>query len=103
MQQPEPRISLCTYRLQFNSDFTFNQASEIVPYLSALGVSHVYASPYLQARPGSKHGYDIIDHNRLNPEIGTDADEERAHRVAWSAVKKKYEKDEVSGQWIVSI
>ncbi|MGD0960265.1 MAG: malto-oligosyltrehalose synthase [Methylomonas sp.] len=74
---PEPRIPLCTYRLQFNSDFTFNQASEIVPYLRALGVSHLYASPYLMARPGSKHGYDIIDHNRLNPEIGADQDFER--------------------------
>ncbi len=67
-----PRIPLSTYRLQFNRDFTFNQAREIVPYLSALGISHLYASPYLKARPGSLHGYDIIDHNKLNPEIGTD-------------------------------
>ena len=64
-------IPLSTYRLQFNRDFTFNQAREIVPYLSALGISHLYASPYLKARPGSRHGYDIIDHNQLNPEIGT--------------------------------
>lgn len=70
-QNPEPRIPLSTYRLQFNRDFTFNQAREIVPYLSALGISHLYASPYLKARPGSRHGYDIIDHNALNPEIGT--------------------------------
>ncbi|MGR9014584.1 MAG: malto-oligosyltrehalose synthase, partial [Gammaproteobacteria bacterium] len=68
---PAPRIPLATYRLQFNRDFTFNQAREIVPYLSALGISHLYASPYLKARPGSRHGYDIIDHNTLNPEIGT--------------------------------
>ncbi len=74
---PEPRIPLCTYRLQFNSDFTFNQAREIVPYLSALGASHLYASPYLKARPGSRHGYDIIDHNTLNPEIGSYRDFER--------------------------
>ncbi len=67
----KPRIPLSTYRLQFNRDFTFNQAREIVPYLSALGISHLYASPYLKARPGSRHGYDIIDHNTLNPEIGT--------------------------------
>ncbi|MHB1515682.1 MAG: malto-oligosyltrehalose synthase [Acidiferrobacteraceae bacterium] len=66
-----PRIPLSTYRLQFNRDFTFNQAREIVPYLNALGISHLYASPYLKARPGSRHGYDIIDHNTLNPEIGT--------------------------------
>jgi len=76
-QNPEPRIPLSTYRLQFNGDFTFNQAREIVPYLSALGISHLYASPYLKARPGSRHGYDIIDHNALNPEIGTDDEFER--------------------------
>lgn len=67
----EPRIPLSTYRLQFNRDFTFNQAREIIPYLKALGISHLYASPYLKARPGSQHGYDIVDHNTLNPEIGT--------------------------------
>jgi (1->4)-alpha-D-glucan 1-alpha-D-glucosylmutase len=70
-QPPVPRIPLSTYRLQFNCDFTFNQAREIVPYLRALGISHLYASPYLKARSGSRHGYDIIDHNMLNPEIGT--------------------------------
>jgi (1->4)-alpha-D-glucan 1-alpha-D-glucosylmutase len=70
-QNPEPHIPLSTYRLQFNRDFTFNQAREIVPYLSALGISHLYASPYLKARPGSRHGYDIIDHSTLNPEIGS--------------------------------
>jgi (1->4)-alpha-D-glucan 1-alpha-D-glucosylmutase len=68
---PSPRIPLSTYRLQFNHDFTFNHAREIVSYLSALGITHLYASPYLKARPGSLHGYDIIDHNKLNPEIGT--------------------------------
>jgi (1->4)-alpha-D-glucan 1-alpha-D-glucosylmutase len=68
---PAPRIPLSTYRLQFNRDFTFNQAREIVPYLHDLGISHLYASPYLKARPGSQHGYDIIDHNALNPEIGS--------------------------------
>jgi (1->4)-alpha-D-glucan 1-alpha-D-glucosylmutase len=66
-----PRIPAATYRLQFNRQFTFRQATAIVPYLAALGISHVYASPYLRARPGSMHGYDIIDHNQLNPEIGT--------------------------------
>lgn len=59
-----------TYRLQFNRDFTFSQALEIIPYLQALGISHVYASPCLKARSGSAHGYDIVDHNALNPEIG---------------------------------
>jgi (1->4)-alpha-D-glucan 1-alpha-D-glucosylmutase len=70
-------IPLATYRLQFNRDFTFAQAAEIIPYLAALGISHCYASPYLRARPGSMHGYDIIDHNQLNPEIGTPEDFER--------------------------
>jgi (1->4)-alpha-D-glucan 1-alpha-D-glucosylmutase len=63
-----------TYRLQFHRDFTFRDATAVVPYLAALGVSHVYASPITEARPGSTHGYDIIDHNRLNPEIGGEAD-----------------------------
>lgn len=66
-----------TYRLQFNRDFTFSQAAALVPYLHALGISHCYASPYLKARPGSTHGYDIIDHNALNPEIGTPEEFER--------------------------
>ncbi len=64
-------IPLSTYRLQFNKSFTFAQAAEIIPYLAELGISHCYASPYLRARPGSMHGYDIIDHCHLNPEIGT--------------------------------
>jgi len=70
-------IPLSTYRLQFNGDFTFAQAAELVPYLAELGISHCYASPYLRARPGSLHGYDIIDHRRLNPEIGTPEDYRR--------------------------
>jgi (1->4)-alpha-D-glucan 1-alpha-D-glucosylmutase len=63
-----------TYRLQFHAGFTFGDATAIVPYLSALGITHVYASPYLKARPGSTHGYDVIDHSKLNPELGTQAD-----------------------------
>ncbi|PIE83049.1 MAG: 4-alpha-glucanotransferase [Candidatus Contendobacter odensis] len=59
-----------TYRFQFHSGFTFGNATALIPYLSALGISHCYASPYLRARPGSTHGYDIIDHCALNPEIG---------------------------------
>src|SRR5690349_13876837 len=62
---------VATYRLQFNRTFTFRDAAAVVPYLAALGISHCYASPYLKARPGSPHGYDIIDHNALNPEIGS--------------------------------
>lgn len=69
------------YRLQFNSGFTFRQAAEIVPYLQELGISHCYSSPYLKARPGSGHGYDIIDHSSLNPEIGSRHDYEEFVRV----------------------
>ncbi|MBL8659516.1 MAG: malto-oligosyltrehalose synthase [Rhodospirillales bacterium] len=61
-----------TYRLQFNSTFTFDDARALVPYLADLGVSHLYASPYLKAREGSTHGYDIVDHNSFNPEIGSE-------------------------------
>ena len=61
-----------TYRLQFHKGFTFRDAEALVPYLARLGVSHLYASPLMQARPGSTHGYDIVNHNRLNPEIGTE-------------------------------
>ena len=63
-----------TYRLQFHAGFTFRDAAAIVPYLHDLGVTHLYASPYLKARPGSTHGYDVIDHCMLNPELGSEAD-----------------------------
>jgi len=65
-------IPLSTYRLQFNKDFRFEDARALIPYLWKLGVSHCYSSPILTARAGSPHGYDIIDHNQLNPEIGTE-------------------------------
>ena len=69
-----PRIPGCSYRLQLNKNFNFRDATALVDYLDALGVTDVYASPFLVARPGSMHGYDVIDHARLNPEIGTDGD-----------------------------
>ncbi|HVH12999.1 MAG TPA: alpha-amylase family glycosyl hydrolase [Longimicrobium sp.] len=69
---PGARIPTSTYRIQFNAGFTFLDATEIVPYLAELGISDLYASPYLQARPGSLHGYDIVNHAALNPEIGTE-------------------------------
>ncbi len=65
------RTPLSVYRLQFNKDFTFKDAREIVSYLKDLGISHCYASPLLRAREGSIHGYDIINHSELNPEIGS--------------------------------
>lgn len=66
-------IPIATYRLQLTADFGFEAAAAIVPYLKALGISHVYASPFLKARKGSTHGYDIVDHNVLNPELGGEA------------------------------
>src|SRR5690348_5707301 len=70
-------IPRATYRLQFRKEFGFDAATALAPYLARLGVSHVYASPYLKARPGSTHGYDIVDHERLNPELGDGAAFER--------------------------
>ncbi|CAN5723058.1 malto-oligosyltrehalose synthase [soil metagenome] len=69
-----PRIPSATYRLQFHAGFTFKDAREILEYLDALGISDVYASPYFQAAPESTHGYDVSNHNRINPEIGDDSD-----------------------------
>ena len=59
-----------TARLQFHKDFTLDQGAELVPYLAKLGISHLYASPIFKARPGSTHGYDIVDHSAINPELG---------------------------------
>jgi (1->4)-alpha-D-glucan 1-alpha-D-glucosylmutase len=69
-----PRPPASTYRLQFHAGFTFSDAAALVPYLHDLGISHVYTSPYLRARSGSTHGYDISDPNLLNPELGSPAD-----------------------------
>ena len=74
-----------TYRLQFHAGFTFRDVMAIVPYLSELGITHCYASPYLKAKAGSTHGYDVIDHHALNPEVGTQADYE-----AWLAEMKRH-------------
>jgi (1->4)-alpha-D-glucan 1-alpha-D-glucosylmutase len=59
-----------TYRLQLHKDFTFDDARALVPYLARLGISHVYSSPILKARPGSTHGYDVADPTVANPELG---------------------------------
>lgn len=74
------RRPLGTYRLQFNAKFRFADAELLLGYLDALGVSHCYASPVMQARAGSLHGYDITDHNRLNEEIGSEEDFRRLTR-----------------------
>jgi len=69
-----------TYRLQLHRQFSFRDASALIPYLARLGISHVYCSPYFRAQAGSMHGYDVVDHNAFNPEIGTREDFE--HFVA---------------------
>jgi (1->4)-alpha-D-glucan 1-alpha-D-glucosylmutase len=74
MEVPRPR-PIATYRLQLHGGFRFRDAERIGDYLADLGVSDVYCSPYLHARPGSTHGYDVFDHSRINPEIGDDADD----------------------------
>jgi (1->4)-alpha-D-glucan 1-alpha-D-glucosylmutase len=66
-------VPIATYRLQFTPRFGFDDAAGAVPYLKALGVSHLYASPFLKARAGSTHGYDVVDHNALNPDLGGEA------------------------------
>lgn len=79
------RIPRATYRFQFNSEFTFQQARELVKYLSDLGISDIYASPIFKARKGSIHGYDVVDPKSLNPEIGSEDD----FRALVRDVKKK--------------
>jgi len=71
------RIPTATYRVQFHKGCSFEDITAAVPYLHALGISHLYSSPYLRARPGSTHGYDIIDHAALNPEVGDERAFER--------------------------
>ncbi|HVR41616.1 MAG TPA: malto-oligosyltrehalose synthase [Thermoanaerobaculia bacterium] len=74
------RSPLATYRLQFNASFTFNDARTIVPYLAELGITDIYSSPILKARKGSTHGYDVVDADALNPELGTQEDFEALQR-----------------------
>ncbi len=71
------RIPISTYRLQLNAKFTFDDAAAIAPYLKELGISHVYCSPYLQAAPGSLHGYDVVDHQKVNEELGGEEGHQR--------------------------
>jgi (1->4)-alpha-D-glucan 1-alpha-D-glucosylmutase len=73
------RVPRATYRIQFNAGFTFADARAIVPYLAELGISDIYASPILKARKGSGHGYDVVDANALNPELGSDDDFNALH------------------------
>lgn len=83
------RIPTATYRIQFNSAFRFDDARKIVSYLADLGISDLYASPIFKARAGSTHGYDIVDPNQLNPELGTEesfeelVSEIKQHDMGW--------------------
>ena len=76
-----PAIPIATYRLQLSADFDFDAAAAVVPYLKTLGITHLYASPFMKARKGSTHGYDIIDHAQFNPELGGEAGFERLSAV----------------------
>src|SRR3989337_1800903 len=69
-----PRIPIATYRLQLNHTFTFRDATRIVPYLNALGITDCYISSLLKAVPGSMHRYDLVDPGVLNPELGSEQD-----------------------------
>ena len=73
-RSPQAIVPRATYRVQLHAGFRFADATALVPYWSALGISHLYVSPVLTARPGSQHGYDVVDHGRLNPELGTRED-----------------------------
>jgi (1->4)-alpha-D-glucan 1-alpha-D-glucosylmutase len=59
-----------TYRVQVRPDFPLKATAELVDYLADLGVSHLYTAPLLTAAPGSQHGYDVVDHSRVSPELG---------------------------------
>ncbi len=72
-----PRVPTSTYRVQLHAEFGFDDAAAIADYLRQLGISHIYCSPYLQAAPGSKHGYDIVDHHSVNEELGGSKAHER--------------------------
>ena len=67
------REPLSTYRVQLNGEFGFDDAAELIPYLEELGVDTLYSSPYFQAAPGSTHGYDVVDHSKVNRELGGDS------------------------------
>jgi (1->4)-alpha-D-glucan 1-alpha-D-glucosylmutase len=83
------RIPTATYRIQFHSEFKFEQAKNIAAYLAELGISDLYASPIFKARKGSTHGYDVVDPTQLNPELGTLEDFEalsneiQRHNMGW--------------------
>jgi (1->4)-alpha-D-glucan 1-alpha-D-glucosylmutase len=100
-------IPRATYRLQFHRGFPFEAAFPLAPYFERLGISHVYSSPILKARPGSMHGYDLVDHSVINPELGGEdgfrklARELRAHGIGLivDIVPNHMAADEENGWW----
>ncbi len=78
-----------TYRLQFHTGFTFDDAGRILNYLKELGISDIYASPIFQARSGSTHGYDVVDPSKINPQLGGEerfaslVSQLRKHQMGW--------------------
>lgn len=103
-------IPKSTYRLQFNNTFGFNNAKEIVQYLSELGVSDIYASPIFKAVKGSMHGYDAVDPNQLNPELGSEEDfdrlveEYKKYNMGWlQDVVPNHMSYSAENQWIVDL
>lgn len=69
-ERPDPSVPTATYRLQLQPEFPFAAAAQAVPYLASLGVSHLHLSPVLESVPGSRHGYDVVDHGRVRGELG---------------------------------
>jgi (1->4)-alpha-D-glucan 1-alpha-D-glucosylmutase len=76
-----PKAPLSTYRVQLRAEFGFDAAAAIAGYLADLGISHLYCSPYLQAARGSTHGYDVVDPNRVNEDLGGEAGHARLCRA----------------------
>ncbi|WP_062212509.1 malto-oligosyltrehalose synthase [Demequina oxidasica] len=80
--RPGAPVPLSTYRLQLNADFTFADAAAQLDYFQALGVSHLYLSPILDAAPGSTHFYDVVDHSRISPVLGG---QDGLRELSWAA------------------
>src|SRR5438034_11703843 len=101
------RIPAATYRIQFTPGFGFADALALIPYLHALGITDLYASPFFRARQGSLHGYDVTEHSTINPALGTEADlETLAHaltqhdmRLLMDVVRTHMGISDASNQW----
>ena len=85
MSTPPAHVPTGTYRLQLTPSFTLFAAAELVPYLAELGVSHVYCSPWLRSAPGSQHGYDVVSHDEVDPELGGAAGVDALHTACTAA------------------